>query len=188
MIERSHLVRLGHSSVIKPFDCTNTDLKEFLLNDAIDHYKELLAVTYLLETDEETVGYFSVLNDSIRYGDTTKSKRKKVLSRMPHPKRGYKSHPAVKVGRLAVHTKYQSQGIGGQLMDYIKGYFLDNNKTGCRFITVDADNNLRTIKFYERNGFEFLTEKDRDERNRLMFFDLIRYAAYIGNFSSRNQS
>jgi len=64
-------------------------------------------------------------------------------------------------------------------MDYVKGYFLDNNKTGCRFITVDAENNSRTTKYYLENGFDYLTEADKDEERRLMFFDLIRYAPYM---------
>jgi GNAT superfamily N-acetyltransferase len=71
--------------------------------------------------------------------------------------------------------KYQSQGIGTEIMDYIKGYFLDNNKTGCRFIIVDALNNPRTIKFYKNNGFDFLTTEDINDESRLMFFDLIKY-------------
>jgi GNAT superfamily N-acetyltransferase len=175
VIEQFNFCRLEPSVVLKPFDCKNQDLNEFLLNDAVGHTKELLAITYFLEGEREIVAYFSVLNDSIRRGDTTGNKLKKILKPMPHRKRGYKSHPAVKVGRLAVHEKYQDQGIGSELMDYIKGYFLDKNKTGCRFIIVDADNkNPRTIKFYLDNGFDFLTEKDKKEENRLMYFDLIR--------------
>ena len=108
--------------------------------------------------------------------DTTKSHFKKIIKILPFKKR-YKSHPAVKVGRFAVNDKYQGQRIGSELMDYIKGYFLDNNKTGCRFITLDAENNERTIKFYQKNGFDFLTTKDEDEENRLMFFDLIYFSA-----------
>lgn len=61
-------------------------------------------------------------------------------------------------------------------MNYIKGYFLDKNKTGCRFITVDATNNERTIKFYQKNGFDFLTEKDKAEKTRLMYYDLIVFS------------
>lgn len=183
MIEQfGSFIRLTPSTNIKPFECTNKDLNEFLLHDAINHCNELLAVTYYLENQDETIGYFSVLNDSIRQEDIpSRSRREKMFHSIPHPKRGYKSHPAVKVGRLAVHTKYQSHGIGAEIMDYIKGYFLDNNKTGCRFITVDADNNPKTINFYKRNGFEFLTTSDIKEKNRLMFFDLIRFAPYVQN-------
>lgn len=172
----AEIVRLKPTTSIKPFECTNQDLKDFLLDDAVNHLKELLAVTYLYESKDTTIGYFSVLNDSIRRDDTDKKGLRKALKKLPHGKRSYKSHPAVKVGRLAVHTDYQSKGIGGRLMDYIKGYFLDRNKTGCRFIIVDADNNERTLQFYQRNGFSFLTEKDKDDKNRLMYFDLILYA------------
>ncbi len=41
---------------------------------------------------------------------------------------------------------------------------------GCRFLTVDA---LSTAThFYEKNGFQFFTELDKDEETRLMFYDL----------------
>lgn len=175
MIEKFNLFRLKQDSSLKPFDCANEDLNNFLLNDAQDHAKQLLAVTYILESEDDTIAYFSVLNDSIRQGDTTRGQLKKILEALPWKKRSYKSHPAVKVGRFAVNSKYQSQGIGSELMDYIKGYFLDNNKTGCRFIIIDANNNARTINFYQRNGFDFLTSKDATDDNRLMFFDLITY-------------
>jgi GNAT superfamily N-acetyltransferase len=178
LIENYTLVRLRSSTNIKPFDCGNSDLDTFLFDDAKAHLKELLAVTYILESDTETIAYFSVLNDSIRYGDTTRGRLKRILKVLPsREKRSYKSHPAVKIGRLAVNRKYQRQNIGSELMDYIKGYFLDNNKTGCRFILVDALNNEETINFYQRNGFDFLTDTDATDENRVMFFDLIRYAS-----------
>jgi ribosomal protein S18 acetylase RimI-like enzyme len=173
--DQFRLLRLDPATPLKPFDCDDAELNDFLFEDAANYARQLLAVTYVLETGQEIVGYFSVLNDSIRHNDTTKSGLRRALKLLPHSKRGYKSHPAVKVGRLAVNRKYQSQGIGTKLMDYIKGYFLDNNKTGCRFITVDANNKERTINFYRKNGFDFLTSKDAKEPNRLMYCDLILY-------------
>lgn len=176
MIESFQFLRLTPSASLKSFDCGDSDLNQFFFIDAKSHLEQLLAVTYILENESETIAYFSVLNDSIREKDTTKSHYKKILGLMPYALRTrYKSHPAVKVGRFAVNKKYQSQGIGSQIMDYIKGYFLDNNKTGCRFITIDALNNERTIKFYTTNGFDFLTTEDKTDDNRLMFFDLIKY-------------
>jgi len=52
-------------------------------------------------------------------------------------------------------------------------YFIIDNKTGCRFITVDAYRNA--IPFYEKNGFLPLQVKDEGEHTRLMFFDLADY-------------
>jgi len=97
---------------------------------------------------------------------------KKLTRKIPNPKR-LESFPAVKIGRLAVHTDYQKQGIGTQLIDFIKAFFITNNKTGCRFITADAYQ--ESLKFYERNGFKFLTDKDKGKKARLMYFDLFTF-------------
>lgn len=50
------------------------------------------------------------------------------------------------------------------------GYFVSNNKTGCRFLTVDAHKDA--IGLYEKCGFSFFTENDKDDETRLMYFDL----------------
>jgi GNAT superfamily N-acetyltransferase len=164
------LVRLTPSHDLKPFDCGNQDLNAFLFEDSKAHLQGLYAVTYIYETPEETIAYFSVLNDSIRQEDTSKNRFKKIV---PFIKRGYKSHPAVKVGRFAVSHSYRRKGIGSMLMDYIKGYFLDNNKTGCRFIIVDAYH--ESLGFYEKNGFDYLTTTDKGKEKRLMYYDLIQF-------------
>lgn len=55
-------------------------------------------------------------------------------------------------------------------MDFIKVFFTDKNKTGCRFIIIDAYKDA--IEFYQKNGFDFLTGEDESESTRLMYFDL----------------
>jgi ribosomal protein S18 acetylase RimI-like enzyme len=97
---------------------------------------------------------------------------------MPHEKRGYPSYPAVKIGRLGVLKKYQCQDIGTSLVNMTKDMFLTNNRTGCRFLTVDATNKEPVIKFYKKNGFDFLWEEDRDKATRIMFFDLMRHKVF----------
>ncbi len=71
-------------------------------------------------------------------------------------------YPAAKIGRLAVDKDFQDQGIGTFLIKSLVQSFIRKNKTGCQFITVDAinDNTQRTIKFYENNGFKYLTMND----------------------------
>ena len=86
--------------------------------------------------------------------------------------------PAVKLGRFAIAEAHQGKGIGTEILDYIKMLFTRDNKTGCRFIIVDAANNERTLNFYKKNGFEFLPpspEKKNKERTCLMYFDLLRF-------------
>ncbi len=53
--------------------------------------------------------------------------------------------------------------------------FLKDNRTGCRFITIDAYNNERTLRFYEKNDFTFFSDKDKNKKTRSMYFDLKRY-------------
>ena len=53
---------------------------------------------------------------------------------------------------------------------FIKSYFVADNKTGCRFLTVDAY--ADAIPFYLKNGFIPLNEDDAGQATRLLFFDL----------------
>ena len=64
--------------------------------------------------------------------------------------------------------------LGSQILIFIKGWFAFNNKTGCRFLLVDAYNRPEVIKFYEKNDFTTVTTKDETKKTRLMFFDLMR--------------
>ena len=160
----------------KPFDCGDFDLNDFFLKDAVNYLRQLLTVTYVFESDKETVAFFSVLNDNIINQDsrTQKTISNKLARKIPNEKRR-PSYPAVKIGRLGVHINYQCHGIGCEIIDFIKVLFTDDNKTGCRFITVDAYNNERTTRFYSNNGFKFLTETDKNDDTRLMYFDLMTF-------------
>ena len=58
------------------------------------------------------------------------------------------------------------------LLSFIKGWFVSDNKTGCRFIVVDALNQPDVLTFYKRNGLRFLNDEDIKDPTRLMYFDL----------------
>lgn len=165
--------RLNIASILKPFNCNDSDLNDFFHDDALNYLSQLLAVTYVIESKKETIAFFSVLNDKISNKDPkTKKRVKKLEKKIPHNKQ-YSSYPAVKIGRFAVHSNYQNKGIGTNLIDFIKASFVTKNKTGCRFITADAYKDA--LGFYERNGFEFLTDADKNDKTRLMYFDLFTF-------------
>ena len=46
------LIKVTTDTIIKPFDCGDEDLNNFLVSKAKDYQKELLAVTYILENEE----------------------------------------------------------------------------------------------------------------------------------------
>lgn len=162
--------RLGLTDVIKPFDCGDEDLNEFLLKDAQDYLRQRLAVTYVLETDTETVAYFSVLNDKVSRALVPKNIWNKLRKPIPHRKH-IGSYPSVKLGRLAVSKSFKGQGFGTEILNIIIMTFTDEkNRTGCRFLTVDAYK--EALPFYLKYGFKFLTEDDADQHTRLLYLDL----------------
>jgi GNAT superfamily N-acetyltransferase len=176
--------RLDTSAPIKPFDCDDSDLNDFLLNDAAPSQDNLISVSYIVEDESRTIAFYSLLNDRIsaELCPSNRWYRKNIRDHFPDGKR-YESYPAVKVGRLGVHKDFQGQGIGEQLLDFLKQTFVHNNRTGCRFITIDAYNNPRSISFYQRNGFDFLDSVSGDDhpRTRLMYFDLITLKNVLGD-------
>lgn len=81
-----------------------------------------------------------------------------------------RSYPAIKIGRLGIAMKAQHQSVGTYLLEFIEDYFIVDNKSGCRFVTVDAY--VQAIPFYIKNGYQFLNNDDEDKRTRVMYFDL----------------
>jgi hypothetical protein len=181
------LQRLVDLTPFNEFVCREKDLNEFLKDDAIAYSQKLLGVTYVftLDTDpKEIVCFFTVSNDGLKIEQYSNSVRRKVNRTIPYTKQ-MRNYPAVKIGRLGVALKYKGYRLGDQVMDFIKGWFSVSNKTGCRFLLVDAYNKPDVLTYYSRNGFQFLLaeqdeiQKDKEGnqkplKTRLMFFDLIQ--------------
>ena len=119
------------------------------------------------------LAYFSLANDKIsktEFENNTEFNRFK--RRFKNSKR-LKSYPAVKICRLAVDKNARKLHLGTKLLNFIKGYFAKDNKTGCRFITVDAY--IEAIPFYLKNSFLELTKNDKDATHtRLLYNTSVR--------------
>ena len=196
IIERCEFLPLNEDLASLPFDCGDTDmahdLEDFFHNSALLYAKECLGKTYCIVDNEgeytEIVAFFTVSNDSVKTVFIPNSSKNKVQRRIPHTKH-LRTYPAVLLGRLGVNRKYQGTEyfIGQQVVNYIKSWFIDeDNKTGCRFLVVDAYNDEKVLDFYTRNGFKFLYADENQERvelhvpdteetiyTRLMFLDLM---------------
>lgn len=173
----------------EPFICDDEDLNDFFANDCLDYSKNLFGKTYcftLNEAPKKIVCAFTVSNDSIKPLILPKPVKNKLGRKIPNAKRSLKSFPAVLIGRLGVAKEFEGKGIGRELMDFIKAWFIEiNNKTGCRYVVVDAYNKKRPLAYYEKNGFKFLFPDEEHEKeytgiqtdeplhSRLMYFDLI---------------
>lgn len=168
--EGFELIKLAHDTAMLPFDCGNEELNGFFVDDAKRYLQELLAQVYLLHNHEVTVAYWTYSNDKISYTDI--NNEDKWYQRIAIRGKDLKHYPAVKIGRLGVHKDFKGMGIGRLIIDYTKALFVDNNRTGCKYITVDAFR--ESLEFYERNGFSYLSGKDRRSDTRLMYYNLGR--------------
>ena len=174
-LENLSFLRVTKGFVIKPFNCEDDDLNDFLFEEAIPYRKELLATTFVIEDDTRTLGYYSLLNDSLQLKEemfSSKSQLKKFLRDLiPYPKRHLKNIPSVKIGRLAVDKSCKGKGLGKIMIHtIISNCLMLSDNQACRLITVDAYK--QAIPFYQRMGFEFLSDNDKEDSTRLMFLDL----------------
>lgn len=178
-------------AVCSPFSCGNKDLDEFFSVDFLDYRKQLMGKTYAfveVANPTEIVCAFTVSNASIFTNYLPNARKKKVGKEVPISKRDM-IYPAVLIGRLGVNVKYMRHHVGTQLMDSIKSWFVDDdNKTGCRYLVVDAYNDSIPCEYYLHNGFNFMFGSEEQEkqyrnlsvdgslRTRLMYFDLMQIA------------
>lgn len=168
------VVKLTRDTEIPSFHCCDEDLNGFLFDDAKNYYDDLMAVTYLfLDTDaNKTMAYYSVLNDKVAYDPQNNSVWNKI-NRLIRNRKRRKSYPSMKIGRLAVAEEYIKNGIGSDILTYIKVKSVTNPECGCRFLTVDAY--ADATGFYQKNGFQYFTMTDALDSTRLMYFDLKPY-------------
>lgn len=177
----------------KGFTCKDEDITEFFTQDYADYAYQLLGKSYCFVKPDtsEIVCAFTVANSSVKVDSLPSNLRNKLNRKIPNAKRR-PQYPAVLVGQLAVSDLFSGHHVGDELLDFIKSWFIDPlNKTGCRYVIVDAVNHPKVFEYYQRNGFRFLFSSDEEEwtflhnkgiepttpiepmKTRLMYFDLI---------------
>ncbi|WP_407462801.1 GNAT family N-acetyltransferase [Methanobrevibacter sp.] len=144
------------------FDCGDDDLNEFLLENSFINLNNNLSVIYLCKYYDDIIGYIAISSDSI-------SLEEKLEVRYP-------SYPAIKVGRLAIAKNYHRKGVGSYLLQWVDGLCLElQEQIGLRFVSVDAYNDGKVIKFYNKNSFRALLKDNEDKENIPMYKDLHIY-------------
>ena len=177
----------------KGFTCKDENITEFFTHDYAYYAYQLLGKSYCFVKPEtsEIICAFTVANSSVKVDSLPSNLRNKLNRKIPNAKRR-PQYPAVLVGQLAVSDLFSGHHVGDELLDFIKSWFIDPlNKTGCRYVIVDAVNHQKVFEYYQRNGFKFLFSSDEEEwtflhnkgqasttpiepmKTRLMYFDLI---------------
>ena len=153
--------RINKNHYIKNFSTNNHDLKEFLIEDALDNQEKRLSVTYLWFNDKNQIlAYITLLNDRFHLVD-------KLYNKFKNQGINYKMLPALKVGRLCVDQNFQKNGIGKKLIRFAvrKASQIFNQASGCRVLTVDAKQD--SIGFYKKQTFLCL-------KKNIMYFDVLK--------------
>ena len=171
--EDNNLLLVNFDCTPKSGDITEEELKEyaelneFFQDDAYNYQLQLLAKTYLVinTNTEELIAAFSLSNDKIE-------KNNKLSRVIPNDKR-MPYYPAVKIARLAVSSPFQSYGYGAMILNYLANNFAStNNKTGCRFITLDAIPSAN--HFYKKYNFKEIASYSKKGKC-FMAMDLIPF-------------
>ncbi len=179
LIERNKFVdgpwvleKITNRRVCNSFDCGNTDLNEYFHKDALLYKQLLLTECYylhIIDQPDVAVALLDFCNDSINLD------KYKLKGKIEVPKgKPQRYWPAVKLTRLGVATELQGQNIGSNILNMLKIIFITENRTGCRFLTVDSLKQSRVVHFYQTNGFELCPDDDRDD-TQLLYFDLKRH-------------
>lgn len=115
----SYVIRkLGEHETVKSFDCGDTDLNDFILNESGLYCKALLAVSYVFESEDDTkhehiAAYFSLANDRISLADfPNKTEFNRFRKHRFVNEKRLKSYPAAKICRLAVDQSLKGQRVG----------------------------------------------------------------------------
>lgn len=172
--------KLSQNDKLEPFNCGDTELNGFLVDDAKDYQKQLITNTFVIYDGDKVVAYFSLLNDRISKEDVEKNLWRKIRKPIPHEKH-FKSYPAIKLGRLGVSIDYRHQHIGSELVYYVKVQaILKPGMSACRFLTVDAYPSAH--EFYIANGFKDLVNNLDEQRETIpMYFDLMELKQILNN-------
>ena len=159
--------------LLEKFKTYQTELRKFLIEDALNNQGIFISKTYLLFDKENfnqhkqdisklmLLGYVTITADSINLDSSLKEMfREKGVN--------YKSLPAMKIGRLCVDKRFERSGLGRMLIAFcIKQACALNNEYACRFITLDAKRHNEiekdSLHFYTKMGFEVLLHRNKSK-------------------------
>lgn len=152
------------------FDCGEKSLNDFLCSDEVNNYQEqLLGKTFLVFSRGILVGYYTIGTGSLRKETVDGSKSMGNILNI-------EEIPSIIIGRLAVDSKFQKQGIGEFLIEKIIMESLSRKDLVVRLVIVQAKK--EAFDFYLKCGFDFVNETRREKNRyktrgtRTMFFDL----------------
>lgn len=127
----------------KSFCSGNGELDRFFRTQARQQMEKRLNICFVMLNDKsKIVGYYTLSS-----GGLETSENKMVFSK-------YESLPIVLIGRLAVHSEYQKQGLGGLMLVNIieRVRKLSDSEIGVKGIFIEPKSE-EISSFYMKYGF-----------------------------------
>lgn len=130
-----------------------TDIVDFLKEDALIQQNQGLNVTWLCRFNDEIVGYTSLVASRIELKqlfDWT------VFLGLGEVKLKYV--PCMLIGRFGVRDVVKRKGVGKYMLSFVRGAALSAS-LGLRLLTVDVDkHNDEGLRFWTSQGFIVIRE------------------------------
>lgn len=160
---------------VSHFDCGDYTMNMYFRRKSKQYRSQLLVESYhFCPVDyklNEPVVLVDICNDAMRRENIPDLEK-----RVTEKKTYLETFPAVKIARLGRNHKFRDGGAGTLLLNALKSFFTKDNRTGCRFFTVDAYKKIKG--FYTNCGFMETLEAvdvDSDSETIPLFFDLKTY-------------
>ena len=99
---------LNEKHDLSNFECDSNDLTNFLKNDALKQRDMNLNLSQLVICDNEIVGFFSLLTDTLKLKTLENNNLKKEI-KLELDISENNEIPAIKIGRLAIDKKYSKK-------------------------------------------------------------------------------
>ncbi|MFH1391559.1 MAG: GNAT family N-acetyltransferase [Candidatus Diapherotrites archaeon] len=159
------IIELGDSTskFIDNFECDIKELEDFLKEDALYQMKQSINRTFLWMSRKEKklLSYITICADAISLDKTRKEQMAELRIK-------YRALPALKICRMGVRKEYTRKGLGTKMVAFaIRKALLINEKSACRFITLDSKNDekipdrIKPLRFYKKIGFDVLKTKEK---------------------------
>lgn len=139
-------VPLANAHEKEKFSCGKPLLDEYLHKQAKQDVKRRLSACFILPEDNTIKGYYTLSTSSIEQSKLPAD----IIKKLPP---SYTDLPATLLGRLAVSTDFQGQGLGETLlMDALKRSYFASLQVGSMAVIVDPIDE-QAEKFYEKYDF-----------------------------------
>lgn len=138
---------LDHRHDRQSFKTSQPSLELFLKQQARQEMNKGVSVTYIMRQKESDVivGYYSLSAHSVRASDLPEALSRKL------PR--YPQIPALLLGRLAIDSNYQGQGLGSMLLfNALETALQTSHLIGAVAIIVDAIDEA-AVRFYAKYDF-----------------------------------